>query len=94
LEHGELAVVTRDGEPLFLSVPLGRGLESRTVRLKLAVGLFDREQVGLGVAAQIAGVSYSEMIDELGRRKVAVVSYTAEEFAKELDYVRTVVGSR
>jgi len=91
-QRGEPALVTRDGEPVLLSVPLGRGIESQAVRLEVAVTLFDREQISLGLAAQIAGLSYSEMIDELGRREIAVARYSAEEFAKELDYVRTLAG--
>ncbi len=31
-QRGEATVVTRDGEPVLLSVPLGKGLESQAVR--------------------------------------------------------------
>ena len=39
--------------------------------------------------ARIAGLTISQMIDELGRRRIPVVRYTPDELAGELDYVRT-----
>lgn len=89
IARGEAALVTQGGEPVFMAVPLGEGLDAGSVRTELAVRLFDREQISIGVAARIAGLSVSEMIDELGRRKIAVVRYTPEELTQELDYVRT-----
>lgn len=83
-EHGEPSLVTRDGEPLLLSVPLGKGLESRSVRIELAARLFDREQISLGLAARIAGLSYSEMIDELGQRQISVIRLEPGELEREL----------
>ena len=92
--RGEPVLVTSNGEPVLLAVPMGKGIESRAVRLEFAVSLFDREQISLGLAAKIAGLAYTEMIDEMGRRGVPVVRYGADELAQELDYVRTLVGSR
>ena len=57
----------------MLAVPLAIGLDAREVRLQLAARLYDHEQISLGVAARIAGLAYSEMIDELGRRDIAVI---------------------
>lgn len=92
--RGQAAIVTVEGEPVMMAVPLGKGIESQAVRLEFAVNLYDREQISLGLAAQIAGLSYSEMIDELGRRGIAVVRYSTEELSQELDYVRTLAGGR
>ena len=84
-DRGEMAVVTRDGEPLLLAVPLGRnGLDRPDVRIELAVRLFDHEQIGIGVAARIAGVSMAEMMDELGRRRIPTLRTTAAELEREL----------
>lgn len=91
-QGGEMALVTQDGEPVFMAVPMGASLDSRRVRLELAVSLFDREQVSIGVASRIAGLSISEMIDELGRRRIPVIRYSVEEFAKEMKYVRGLAG--
>ena len=84
-DRGEMAVVTRDGEPLLLAVPLGRnGLDRPDVRIELAVRLFDHEQIGIGVAARIAGVSMAEMMDELGRRRIPILRTSAAELEREL----------
>lgn len=90
--RGEPAIVTLGGEPVMMAVPLGKGIESQAVRLEFAVSLYDRDQISLGLAAQIAGVSYSEMVDELGRRGIPIVRYSTEELTKELDYVRSLAG--
>jgi predicted HTH domain antitoxin len=54
------------------------------MRLELAVSLFDRGQIGIGIAARIAGLGISEFIDELGRRRIAVIRTTAEDLEREL----------
>lgn len=87
--RGEPALVMQDGQPLFMAVPMGEGLDAREVRLELAVTLFDREQISVGIAARIAGLSTSDMIDELGKRQIPVVRYSEEELASELAYVRS-----
>jgi predicted HTH domain antitoxin len=91
-QGGEIAIVTRDGEPVFMAVPMGASLEPKKVRLEIAVALFDREQVSIGVASRIAGLSVSEMIDELGARRIPVARYRDEEFAEEMKYVRGLAG--
>ena len=83
-ERGEPSLVTRSGEPVMLTVPLAGGLDAREVRLEVAARLYDHEQISLGVAARIAGVAYSEMIDELGRRGIAVIRLEPGELEREL----------
>lgn len=56
-QDGEIDVVTRDGRPMFMALPMGANLDSRRVRLELAVSLFDRDRVSIGVASGIAGLS-------------------------------------
>jgi prevent-host-death family protein len=89
--RGEPALVTVNGEPVMMTVPLGKGTEP-AVLVELAARLFDSDQVSLGRAARIAGLSYSEMIDELGRRNIDVVRYSVEELKRELAYVSTIAG--
>jgi predicted HTH domain antitoxin len=89
IARGEPAMVTKDGLPLFMAVPMGTGLEAPAVRLELAVRLFERGQISLGVAARIAGLSSSEMVDEFGKRAIPVVRYDQEDFREEMEYVRT-----
>lgn len=93
-QGGEIALVTQDGEPVFMAVPMGANLDARKLRLEIAVVLFDRERISLGVASGIAGLPISEMIDELGRREIPVVRYSKEELAKELKHFRGLSGHR
>lgn len=67
-----------------MAVPLGKGLNATEARLELAVNLFDKEQISMGIAACIAGLSISEMIDELGSRKIPVVRYGQGELEAEI----------
>ena len=82
--RGEPAIVTVAGEPVMMTVPLGKGIEVPAVRLELATMLFDREQVSLGTAARMAGLSISEMIDEFGRRDIAVIRLAPGDLEREL----------
>ena len=88
-QGGEISVVTRDGEPVFMAIPMGAQLDSQEVRLELAISLFVREQISIGVASRIAGESIGEFIDELGKRRIPVTSYSGDEFEEELKYVRS-----
>ena len=84
-EHqGQLTVVTTNGKPVVVAVPLGGGLALHAALLDLAATLYDRELISLGKAARIAGLSYSEMIDELGRRDIATIRLTPGELEHEL----------
>lgn len=83
-QRGDSAIVTVGGEPVLLALPLGKGLEAQPVLLDLAATLFDREQISLGLAARLAGLSYSEMVDELGRRGIAVIRLKPGELEQEL----------
>lgn len=91
-QRGEPALVTVNGEPVMMTVPLGRGITSPALLMELAVRLFDSEQISLGLAARIAGVPYADMVDELGRRQVPVVRYPCEDLAREVDLLRGPAG--
>ena len=92
--QGTSDVVTVRGEPVMLTLPLGQSSGSSAERLELAVALYERDVLSLGLAAKAAGLSYSQMIDELGRRQIPVVRYSVEDLDRELDYVRTLAGGR
>ncbi len=52
-------------------------------KLHLAIGAFVAEEVTLGQAAQIAGVSQTELMHELSRRHIPL-HYGQEDFAEDL----------
>ena len=93
-KQGTSDIVTVHGEPVMLTLPLGQTGGSSAERLELAVTLYERDVLSLGLAAKAAGLSYSQMIDELGRRQIPVVRYSLEDLDRELAYVRTLAGSR
>ncbi len=84
VEKGELALVTRDGRPLFVAVPVDEQLIKLGLPLALAIRLYEQETVSLGKAARIAGVSVGEFIDQLGARGIPVVRYSPLELKEEL----------
>ena len=88
-ERGEPSLVTRSGEPVLLAVPLAAGLDPREVRLELAARLYGCAQISLATAARIAGLAYTEMIDELGRRSIAVIHLEPGELERELAEFRS-----
>lgn len=93
-KRGESALVTVDGEPMMLALPLGPLSGNRPERLELAVSLYERDLLSLGLASKVAGLSYSRMVDELGRRRIPVVRYDVDDLERELAYVRTLAGGR
>ncbi len=93
-KRGESALVTVDGEPVMLALPLGPVSGNSTERLELAVSLYERDLLSLGLATKVAGLSYSRMVDELSRRRIPVVRYDVDDLERELAYVRTLAGGR
>jgi len=58
--------------------------EAESERLILAIDRYSRGLVSQGKAAEIAGVSRAEFIEELFRRKIPAVQVTIEELREEL----------
>jgi predicted HTH domain antitoxin len=58
----------------------------RTASLGMAIGMFVTEEVTLGQAAEIAGISQAEMLEELGQRRIAI-HYSLEELAEDWQIV-------
>jgi predicted HTH domain antitoxin len=57
---------------MTLTIPSERignvSLSERDALIDVAIGLYKREQVSLGRAAEIAGISSPQFLQELGRR--------------------------
>lgn len=91
---GQGDIVLVEGEPMMLTVPLGADAGTPAALLELAVALYQSDQISLGRAAEVAGLPYSRMVDELGRRGIPVVRYSVEDLDRELAYVGTLAGPR
>lgn len=82
--RGGLTVVTDGGEAVMLTLPLEPGAPIHATLIELAAQLYDKELISLERAARIAGLSYSETIDEFGRRGIATIRLTPDELEREL----------
>jgi predicted HTH domain antitoxin len=90
--QGTSDVVTVQGEPVMLTLPLGRASTPTAERIGLAVALYECDVLSLGLAAKAAGLSYSQMIDELARSQIPVVRYSVEDLDRELANARTLAS--
>lgn len=69
---------------LILEVPAAsESKEQQAKRIKAAVFMFDAQIVSTGQAAEIAGLSVSEFLEELHKAEVSVIQYSAEEAIAE-----------
>lgn len=82
--RGESTLLTVGGTPLMLAVPLAGTSDTRAALTDLAAALYDAEQISLGRAAEIAGLAYVDMLDELGRRGIATIRLHPGELEREL----------
>jgi predicted HTH domain antitoxin len=71
-----------------LPLLLADKFSQKEVALHLAVGLFMSEEATLGQAAQVAGLSQTEFLRELGRLQIPI-HYGAEELAADLETVES-----
>ena len=69
-----------------LPVALEQSMPPARAKLHLAIGAFAAEEVTLGQAAEIAGVSQTELMRELSRRRIAL-HYDRAEFAEDLQTI-------
>ncbi len=61
-------------------------LSPQSTSLHLAIGLFVAEEVTLGQAAEVAGLTQADFLRELGRRHIPI-HYGAEELRDDLESV-------
>ena len=62
-------------------------LSERDALIDVAIGLYKREQVSLGRAAAIAGISSPEFLHELGRRRIPI-NYDREDLRADVSVLR------
>ena len=82
--RGVGTLVTADGQAVMMTLPLGHKTATPATLLDLAAQLYDGGQISLGRAAEIAGLGYGEMMDELGRRGIATIRLRPGELEREL----------
>ena len=83
-EEGRLALVTRHGQPLFVSVPFTEELLRAGVHTALAVSLFKNGELTSARAAKLARMSLSQFLAHLSAQEIAVVDHDPAELEQEL----------
>jgi predicted HTH domain antitoxin len=58
-------------------------LTERDALVDVAIGLYKREIISLGRAAEIAGLSTPQMLEELGQRRIPI-NYGVEDLREDL----------
>lgn len=88
-EQGRLSLVTRHGQPLFVSVPFTDDLLQSGVHTALAVSLFKSGEITTARAAKIAQMSLPQFLTHLSMQGIAVVDHDPAELEHELDAFNT-----
>ncbi|MGA1289556.1 MAG: UPF0175 family protein [Rubrivivax sp.] len=83
-EEGRLALVTRHGQPLFVSVPFTEDLLEAGVHTALAVNLFKSGEMTSARAAKVARMSLSQFLAHLSAQGIPVVDHDPAELEQEL----------
>lgn len=83
-EEGRLALVTRHGRPLFVSVPFTEDLLETNVHTVLAVHLFKSGGMTSARAARLARMSLPQFLAHLSAQGISVVDHDPAELEQEL----------
>ncbi len=75
---------------LALPERLERSLSPHSAALPFAIGLFVTDEATLGQAAEVAGLSQTEFLRELGRRRIPI-HYGAEDLVEDLRTIDSLV---
>ncbi len=66
------------------SVHMTKGEIERHIRLMAALKMFELGKVSSGKAAELAGMSRAEFLEECGRYRVSVFNYPGDEVEEEI----------
>jgi predicted HTH domain antitoxin len=83
-EEGRLSLVTRHGQPLFVSVPFSEELLQAGVHTALAVNLFKSGDLAPSRAAKLARMSLPQFLEYVSARGIPVLKHEPDELAEEL----------
>jgi predicted HTH domain antitoxin len=72
-------------ESAFSALRLAPDKFVQEMRIAAAVQWYAQQQISQGKAAEIAGLSRVEFLDEVFRRRVPAIQVTSEELQKEID---------
>jgi prevent-host-death family protein len=82
-EKGQLSLITKRGNPVFLAVPFSESLINSGLLTALAIHLFKESVLSLEKAAKIANIPIETFIEKCDYFNIPVVNYSAKEINKE-----------
>ncbi len=74
-------------EDVLASIKIPKKELEKSLKIELAVTLYQREAISLGNARKLADMSKWEFLEELGRRKVPR-HYTEKELEEDLSFAK------
>lgn len=83
-EAGQLSVVAKHGQPVFIAVPFDDVALTDGVKVSLSLKLFRDHTISLGRAAKLAGMTKVRFMGVLGAHGIPAVDYPASELDDEL----------
>jgi predicted HTH domain antitoxin len=90
-----LVLNTKRAHIVVMQIELPKAIEARlspkSAALRLAIGLYVTDEATLGQAAEAAGISQGEFLQELGQRHIPL-HYGAEELAGDLRVIASICG--
>ena len=69
---------------LTLNLPANVNMSEKEITLLLATQFYDMGQLSLGQAAEMAGISKQEFMDNLGKFDVSIFGESFEDIEKDL----------
>ncbi len=72
----------------MLTLDLPPHVDEARARLILALGLFQEDDLSVGKAAEIAGLSYRAFVDALQERGIPPYEYTEEMWEQDLAFLQ------
>lgn len=78
-------------QQMTLPPSLEKRLSPRIRTLSFAIGLFVTEEATLGQAAEVAGLSQTDFLRELGKRRIPI-HYGNDELAEDLRVVESLAA--
>jgi prevent-host-death family protein len=83
-EEGHLSVVTKHGQPVFITVPMDETLVREGVTVALAIKLFQEGTLSLAKSARLCRMNLPQFAAKLAEQGIPAVDYPPEELEAEL----------
>lgn len=87
-EEGELSLVTKHGQPVFVAIPLDSLVLEHGVKVALAISFFKEKALSLKRAASFAEMPLAKFMRTAGGAGVPIIEISDEELDQEMAILR------